>query len=197
VKVQRQGECERATKETSLFVSIDLDGSGAASISTGLPFFDHMLELMFRHALIDIKLEAKGDLQVDGHHTVEDTGLAIGEALVDALGDKSGITRFASSLLPMDECLAEVAIDISGRPYLSYKVDLEPEPLGNFEPGLARDFFQAVVNQAGMTVHIELRSGGSVHHALESVFKGFGRALKGAISMDPRVKDIPSTKGVL
>jgi len=195
--VQRQGECERATKETSLFVSIDLDGSGAASISTGLPFFDHMLELMFRHALIDIKLEAKGDLQVDGHHTVEDTGLAIGEALVDALGDKSGITRFASSLLPMDECLAEVAIDISGRPYLSYKVDLEPEPLGNFEPGLARDFFQAVVNQAGMTVHIELRSGGSVHHALESVFKGFGRALKGAISMDPRVKDIPSTKGVL
>jgi imidazoleglycerol-phosphate dehydratase len=188
VKVQRQGECERATKETSLFVSIDLDGSGAASISTGLPFFDHMLELMFRHALIDIKLEAKGDLQVDGHHTVEDTGLAIGEALVDALGDKSGITRFASSLLPMDECLAEVAIDISGRPYLSYKVDLEPEPLGNFEPGLARDFFQAVVNQAG---------GGSVHHALESVFKGFGRALKGAISMDPRVKDIPSTKGVL
>lgn len=197
MKVQRQGECERATKETSLFVSIDLDGSGAASISTGLPFFDHMLELMFRHALIDIKLEAKGDLQVDGHHTVEDTGLAIGEALVDALGDKSGITRFASSLLPMDECLAEVAIDISGRPYLSYKVDLEPEPLGNFEPGLARDFFQAVVNQAGMTVHIELRSGGSVHHALESVFKGFGRALKGAISMDPRVKDIPSTKGVL
>ncbi|HEY5526151.1 MAG TPA: imidazoleglycerol-phosphate dehydratase HisB [Candidatus Anoxymicrobiaceae bacterium] len=195
--MQRQGECERATKETSLFVSIDLDGSGAASISTGLPFFDHMLELMFRHALIDIKLEAKGDLQVDGHHTVEDTGLAIGEALVDALGDKSGITRFASSLLPMDECLAEVAIDISGRPYLSYKVDLEPEPLGNFEPGLARDFFQAVVNQAGMTVHIELRSGGSVHHALESVFKGFGRALKGAISMDPRVKDIPSTKGVL
>jgi len=176
---------------------MDLDGSGATSVSTGMPFFDHMLELMFRHALIDLKLEAKGDLEVDGHHTVEDTGLAIGEALAAALGDKSGITRFASCLVPMDECLAEVAIDMSGRPFLSYKVDIEPEPLGNFEPSLARDFFQALVNQAAFTMHIELRSGDSVHHALEAVYKGVGRALKTAVAIDPRVKNVPSTKGVL
>lgn len=195
--MQRQGECERNTSETTIYVSIDLDGSGATEISTGLPFFDHMLELMFRHALIDIKLEASGDLEVDGHHTVEDTGLAIGEALTLALEDKAGLTRFGSSLVPMDECLTEVAFDISGRPYLSYKVDLEPEPLGNFEPFLARDFFQALANAANLTLHIELRSGGGVHHALESVFKAVGRALKVAVSLDPRVKDVPSTKGVL
>jgi imidazoleglycerol-phosphate dehydratase len=195
--VQRQGECERVTSETSVYVSVDLDGTGSGSVSTGLPFFDHMLELMFRHALIDVRLEAKGDLEVDGHHTVEDTGLAIGEAIAQALGDKKGISRFGQSLVPMDECLSEVAIDISGRPFLEYSVELEPEPLGNFEPGLARDFFQALVNQSAMTVHIELRRGGSVHHALESVFKGFGRALKNAVQPDPRVKDVPSTKGTL
>jgi imidazoleglycerol-phosphate dehydratase len=195
--MQRQGECERVTSETSIYVSLDLDGSGASSVSTGLPFFDHMLELMFRHALVDIKIEAKGDLEVDGHHTVEDTGLAVGECLSLALGDKRGITRFGQSLVPMDECLSETAIDISGRPFLAYSVELEPEPLGNFEPGLARDFFQALVNQAAMTVHIELRRSGSVHHALESIFKGFGRALKAAVAPDPRVKDVPSTKGTL
>jgi len=195
--VARQGECERTTKETSIRVSIDLDGHGATSIATGLPFFDHMLELMFRHALIDISLEAKGDLQVDGHHTVEDTGLAIGEALSIALGDKAGLTRFASSLVPMDECLAEVAIDMSGRPFLSYKVDLEPEPLGNFEPNLSRDFFQAIVNEAAMTMHVELRCGTNVHHGLEAVFKAVGRAMKTAVALDQRVLDVPSTKGVL
>lgn len=195
--MSRQGECERTTRETSIYVSLGLDGSGATSVSTGMPFFDHMLELMFRHALIDLKLEAKGDLEVDSHHTVEDTGLAIGEALTGALGGKVGLTRFSSSLVPMDECLAEVAIDISGRPFLSYKVELEPEPLGNFEPSLARDFFQALVNQAAMTVHIELRSGESVHHGMEAVFKAFGRALKAAVAIDPRVKDVPSTKGKL
>lgn len=195
--MSRQGECKRTTRETSIYVSLELDGSGATAVSTGMPFFDHMLELMFRHALIDLKLEAKGDLEVDSHHTVEDTGLALGEALTDALGDKVGLTRFSSSLVPMDECLAEVAIDISGRPLLSYKVELEPEPLGNFEPSLARDFFQALVNQAAMTVHVELRSGQGVHHGLEAVFKAFGRALKEAVALDPRVKDVPSTKGTL
>lgn len=193
----RQGECERETSETSIRVSVDLDGSGATSVSTGLPFFDHMLELMFRHALIDLSLDASGDLEVDGHHTVEDTGLAVGEALSKALGDKSGITRFGSSVVPMDECLAEVAIDISGRPFLFYQVDLEPEPLGNFEPSLAQVFFQAVVNQAAMTVHIELRRGDGVHHGLEAVFKAFGRALMNAGAIDPRVKSVPSTKGIL
>ncbi len=166
-------------------------------MSTGLPFFDHMLELMFRHALIDVEVDASGDLEVDGHHTVEDTGLAIGEALAEALGDKTGLTRFGSSLVPMDECLCEVAMDISGRPFLAYAVELEQEPLGNFEPALARDFFQALVNQAALTMHVELRRGGGVHHSLEAVFKGVGRALKDAVAIDPRVKDVPSTKGSL
>ncbi len=193
----RNGSCERKTKETTISADIDLDGEGTTSISTGLPFFDHMLELMFRHALVDIELKASGDLQVDSHHTVEDTGLAIGTALEEALGDKKGISRFGAALVPMDECLAEVAMDISGRPYLSYTVAVEPEPLGNFEPALARDFFQALSNEAGITLHIELRHADGVHHGLEAVFKAVGRALKQAVSLDPRVKDIPSTKGTI
>lgn len=195
--MQRKGECVRKTRETVISVSLDLDGDGNVAISTGLPFFDHMLELMFRHALIDLNLEASGDLDVDGHHTVEDTGLAIGSALSNALGDKKSITRFGSALVPMDECLAEVALDISGRPYLAYTVPLEPEPLGNFDPALARDFFQGMVNEAEVTIHVGLRSGGGVHHSLEAVFKAAGRALKEAVALDPRVKNIPSTKGKL
>ena len=195
--MQRKGECVRKTRETVISVSLDLDGDGDVAISTGLPFFDHMLELMFRHALIDLNLEASGDLDVDGHHTVEDTGLAIGSALSNALGDKKSITRFGSALVPMDECLAEVALDISGRPYLAYTVPLEPEPLGNFDPALARDFFQGMVNEAEVTIHVGLRSGGGVHHSLEAVFKAAGRALKEAVALDPRVKNIPSTKGKL
>jgi imidazoleglycerol-phosphate dehydratase len=152
---------------------------------------------MFRHALVDADVAASGDLEVDGHHTVEDTGLAIGEALDAALGDRRGIRRFGFSLLPMDECLAEVAVDISGRPTLVYEVELEPEPVGIFEPGLAREFFQALVNKAGMTLHMELRRGDGVHHGLEALFKGTGRALKEAVSIDPRVMDVPSTKGTL
>jgi len=195
--VPRKGQCERKTRETQIIVRLDLDGSGATELSTGLPFFDHMLELMFRHALIDLDLSATGDLVVDGHHTVEDTGLAIGNALVDALGEKRGITRFGSSLVPMDECLAEVAIDISGRPHLTYEVQLEPEPLGNFDPALAREFLQGFVNEAELTMHVELRRGGGVHHCLEAVFKAVGRALKGAVALDPRVSGVPSTKGSL
>lgn len=193
----RTGDCERKTKETVINASLDLDGSGATSISTGLPFFDHMLELMFRHALVDLRLEARGDLDVDGHHTVEDTGLAIGAALGVALGDKIGLTRFGWGLVPMDECLAEVAIDISGRPHLTYAVELEPEPLGNFDPSLGRDFFQGMVNEAELTMHVDLRRGGSVHHSLEAIFKSAGRALKAAVAIDPRVGGVPSTKGTL
>lgn len=196
-EARRTAECERSTKETSITVRLDLDGEGKVSVSTGLPFFDHMLELMFRHALLDVDLEASGDLEVDAHHTVEDTGLVIGSAMDAALGERRGITRFGSSLVPMDECLAEAAVDISGRPFLSYSVELEPEPLGNFEPSLARDFFQALVNQAGFTMHLTLRSGGGVHHSLEAVFKAAGRALKTAVGKDPRVKEVPSTKGTL
>jgi imidazoleglycerol-phosphate dehydratase len=195
--VQRKGECVRKTRETVISVSLDLDGSGDVTVSTGIPFFDHMLELMFRHALIDLRLEASGDLDVDGHHTVEDTGLAVGSALSDALGDKKNLTRFGAALVPMDECLAEVALDISGRPYLAYKVPLEAEPLGNFDPALAKDFFQGMVNEAEITMHVDLRVSGGVHHSLEAVFKAAGRALKAALSLDPRVGGIPSTKGTL
>lgn len=193
----RTGRCERNTTETRISVSCNLDGDGTVGAQTGLPFFDHMLELMFRHALIDLSLVASGDLEVDGHHTVEDTGLAIGEALTEALGDRQGITRFGASLVPMDESLARVAIDISGRPYLAYGVELEPEPLGNFEPALSRDFFQSLVNRTAMTAHVDLLRGESVHHGLEAVFKAVGRALKVAVSLDSRVGGVPSTKGVI
>lgn len=193
----REGKCERRTKETVITARLDLEGQGLTEISTGLPFFDHMLELMFRHALIDLSLQSRGDLEVDGHHTVEDTGLVLGEALEKALGDKLGINRFGFALVPMDECLAEVAMDISGRPHLSYRVEVESEPLGNFEPALAREFFQSFANQAELTLHIELRRSDGVHHVLEAVFKAVGRALNMAVQFDPRVKDVPSTKGSL
>ncbi len=193
----RYGECRRKTKETEINVKLNLDGAGNVMIETGIPFFDHMLELLFKHALIDAEVKAKGDLEVDYHHTVEDTGIAIGEAINDALGEKKGITRFGWSLVPMDESLAEVAIDVSGRPFLAYKVNTEPEPVGNFDPRLSKDFFTALSNNSRITVHINLRSGGSVHHSLEAVFKAFGRALKMAVEIDPRILGIPSTKGAI
>ena len=195
--MSRTGGCERKTKETVIAARIDLDGAGETQISTGMPFFDHMLELMLRHALIDANIEAKGDLEVDGHHTAEDTGLVLGNSIAQALGDMAGINRFGSALVPMDECLAEVSIDISGRPHLSYDVDVKQEPLGKFEPALAREFFQALVNQAGITMHVELRRGDGVHHSLEAVFKAVGRALKIAVGIDPRVTGVPSTKGTI
>ena len=193
----RVGKCDRSTSETEVGVRLDLDGSGAADVSTGIPFFDHMLALMFHHALIDVEIKARGDLEVDSHHTVEDVGLAAGAALSEALGSGAGITRFGQALVPMDECLAEAAIDISGRPHLSYEVDVETEPLGNFEPGLAREFFQAFVNQGALTLHLTLRRGSGVHHGLEACFKAVGRALKQGVALDPRVRGVPSTKGSL
>jgi imidazoleglycerol-phosphate dehydratase len=193
----RKAERERNTKETRIKAVVDIDGTGLIDVDTRIPFFDHMLQLMGRHALFDMELKAEGDIEVDAHHTVEDTGLVLGGALDAALGDRQGITRFASSLVPMDECLAEVAIDLSGRPYLSYDVDLEPDAVGVFDPALARDFFQSVVNASSMTMHVTLRKGRGVHHGLEAVFKSAGRALKDAVSIDPRVTDIPSTKGTL
>lgn len=195
--MNRVSDYQRTTSETSIQVSMNLDGSGLSEVTTGLPFFDHMLELMFRHALFDFGISVQGDLEVDGHHTVEDTGIAIGKALSDALGDKKGITRFASLAVPMDESLAEVVMDISGRPYLAWDVSLEPEPLGNFDPELARDFFQSLVNESRITLHIGLRKAGGNHHSLEAIFKAFGRALKQAVSIDPRVTGVPSTKGML
>lgn len=187
----------RKTKETEIILEVDLDGSGKADITTGIPFFDHMLELMFRNALMDIKFNARGDLEVDGHHTVEDAGLAIGKALKDALGDKKGITRYGWSMVPMDESLARVSIDVSGRPFMHYSVEISPDLQGNFDPTLAEDFFQALANEACLTLHVELMYGRGVHHSLEAVFKAVGRALRQAVSIDPREDDIPSTKGSL
>lgn len=187
----------RKTKETEIILELNLDGSGNADIATGIPFFDHMLDLMFRNALMDIKFSARGDLEVDGHHTVEDAGLAIGKALKDALGDKAGITRYGWSMVPMDESLARVSIDVSGRPFLHYDVEIGMEPQGNFDPSLAEEFFKSLANEACLTMHIELMYGKGVHHCLEAVFKAVGRALRQALSIDPREKGIPSTKGTL
>lgn len=187
----------RKTKETEIFLELNLDGSGKTEISTGIPFFDHMLELMFKNALVDIKFNAHGDLEVDGHHTVEDAGLAIGKTIKDALGDKAGISRYGWSMLPMDESLARVSVDISGRPFLHYNVEIEREPQGNFDTTLAEDFFQAMANEACMTLHVELIYGKGAHHGLEAVFKAVGRALRQAMTIDPREKGIPSTKGML
>ncbi|MDD5748300.1 MAG: imidazoleglycerol-phosphate dehydratase HisB [Actinomycetota bacterium] len=193
----RSAQCERKTIETRIFVKLNLDGNGEVIVSTGIPFFDHMLELMCHHALLDAEIKASGDLEVDSHHTVEDTGIVIGNCLAKALGDKSGINRFGLAIVPMDECLAECVIDISGRPYLFYKADISKEPQGNFDPALTEDFFRSLVNQVGITAHIELRRTGSVHHSLEAIFKAFGRALKQAVDFDPRVKGVPSTKGII
>ncbi len=193
----RKAQRERNTKETRISATLDLDGEGTVSVETGIPFFDHMLELMAKHALFDLELKAEGDIQVDAHHTVEDVGLVFGGALDAALEGREGIHRFASSLVPMDECLAEVVVDLSGRPYLSYDVDMERDPVGLFDPALARDFFQALVNSSSATMHVTLRKGRGVHHGLEAVFKATGRALKDAVALDPRVKGVPSTKGTI
>ncbi|MGQ0744636.1 MAG: imidazoleglycerol-phosphate dehydratase HisB [Acidimicrobiales bacterium] len=187
----------RATKETSIQVSVDLDGPGRAEVATGIPFFDHMLEQLGRHGGIDLVVRADGDLSVDTHHTVEDVGITLGQCLAEALGDKAGVRRFASVLLPLDEALIEVALDLSGRPYLHY--DLEPvsEPLGQpgFDPQLAEEFWRAFVTAAGITLHLRMRSGRNAHHILEASFKGVARALLDAVRVQGNV--IPSTKGTL
>lgn len=193
----RTAKLERKTRETEISAFVDLDGSGKTAIQTGVAFFDHMLELLFKHALIDLSLKASGDLEVDAHHTVEDVGLVLGKALSDALGEKKGIERFGFSLVPMDECLAEVALDLSGRPFLFYEVNIKSELIANFDPSLAEDFFKALADEAKLTLHVSLRRGGSIHHSLEAVFKATGRALKQAISLNPRVNDVPSTKGII
>lgn len=193
----RLGSIERTTRETTVRVLLDLDGSGAATISTGLGFFDHMLELTAGHGLIDLTIEASGDLHTGGHHTVEDVGICLGTALADAVGDKRGIVRYGSMLLPMDEALVLVALDLSGRPYFAYDGGPVGESIAGFDAGLVAEFFRAVVNNARMTIHVKVLSGGDVHHTIEAVFKGFGRALRQAVSADPRSAGVPSTKGVL
>ena len=194
----RQAEVTRRTNETDIVVSVNLDGSGSAKIETGIGFLDHMLEQLARHSLIDITLTAKGDLHIDDHHTTEDTGWAIGQALKEALGDRKGITRYAHAYLPMDECLSRVAVDVSGRPFLVWHATLPTPKLGTMETELFREWFQAFAMGAGITLHAENLYGVNTHHIVESMFKGLARALREAISIDERQADrIPSTKGTL
>jgi len=185
----------RATKETEIDVRLDLDGTGQAEVSTGLPFFDHMLSQLGRHGGFDLELRAKGDLEVDAHHTVEDAGIVLGAALAEALGDRAGVRRFASALLPLDEALIQIALDLSGRPYLVYEVETAPERIGTFDPQLAEEFFRAFVTTAGITLHLKSLSGRNGHHVLEACFKGVARALRDAVRIEGG--GIPSTKEVL
>ena len=194
----RSATITRQTKETAITVTVGLDGTGAARISTGVGFFDHMLEQIARHAMIDLTIEAKGDLHIDMHHTVEDVGITLGQALRKALGDMKGITRYADVHLPMDETLTRVAIDLSGRPFLVFRTSLPHGKIGDFDSELVREFFQAFAVHAGATLHVETLYGENGHHIAESCFKGLARALGAAIAIDPRRRDsVPSTKGVL
>jgi imidazoleglycerol-phosphate dehydratase len=196
--MSRTGEVTRTTRETELRVRVDLDGRGEASIRTGIGFFDHMLEALARHALLDLEIQAAGDLQVDGHHTVEDTGIALGQAIAEALGDRAGIRRYADALVPLDEALVRVVLDVSGRPFLAYQVDIPKwQMLGDYDVFLTPEFFRALVTHAGVTAHIDLMRGDNPHHIVEAAFKAFAKALDAATALDPRVRGVPSTKGVL
>ena len=192
----RKAKIERKTKETDIKITLDLDGTGVYSIKSGVPFMDHMFSHIAKHGFFDLTLRARGDTHIDDHHTVEDLGIAFGQALKNALGASRGIRRYGAATVPMDETLAEVVMDLSGRPYLVYNVDLPKKyKLKEFDPGLAEDFFRSVVNHAGMNLHVNLLYGRDVHHMLEGIFKAFGRALDQATSIDPRIKGVLSTKG--
>jgi imidazoleglycerol-phosphate dehydratase len=196
--VTRTATIERRTKETSIKATVNLDGTGAYRIATGIGFLDHMLEQLARHGLIDIDLEAKGDLHIDFHHTVEDCGIVLGQAVAKALGDKAGITRYASLDLPMDEALTRVAIDVSGRRYLVWRVEFSRPKLGEMDTELFREWFQAFAQNAGITLHIENVYGENNHHIAETCYKGLARALRAAVASDPRQAGrVPSTKGSL
>lgn len=194
----RRASAERNTKETQIIVDVDLDGSGAGEISTQIPFFDHMLDQISKHGRIDLVVKATGDLEVDAHHTVEDVGIVLGQVIAEALGDKGGIRRYGHALVPLDEALTEVALDVSGRPYLECNLDAGVESIGTFDPFLAIEFFRALVTSAGITLHVIQRAGANPHHILESAFKAVARALGDAVSLDARLAGaVPSTKDVL
>ena len=196
--MKRQATIERSTKETKIKASVDLDGTGAYDIATGIGFLDHMLEQLARHSLIDIALKAKGDLHIDFHHTTEDCGIVLGQAVAKALADKQGIARYASVDLPMDETLTRVAVDVSGRPYLVWKVAFSRPKLGEMDTELFREFFQAFAQNAGITLHVENLYGENNHHIAETCFKGLARALRAAVAIDERQAGrVPSTKGTL
>ena len=194
--MSRTAEISRETKETQVRLSLDLDG-GEAKISTGVGFLDHMLELLARHGRLGLDLEASGDLQTGAHHTTEDIGICLGQAIDEALGDRTGIRRYGSALVPMDEALGECAIDISGRPYLAFDADLPDVTIAGFDTELAEEFFRAVSNNSKITLHLWVRSGSNAHHMVEAAFKAFARALRAAVSIDPDETGVPSTKGTL
>lgn len=193
----RRAEVSRVTRETKITAAVDLDGTGRSEIKTGIGFLDHMLEQLSRHSLIDLKVAADGDLHIDAHHTTEDTGYTIGSAIAEALGDRAGIQRYGDALIPMDETLTRVAIDISGRPYLVWKVKFSQSRLGAMDTELFQEWFKAFAQAAGVTLHVATVYGENNHHIIESSFKGLARALKAAVAIDPRRGDVPSTKGSL
>ena len=194
----RTGRVERKTHETEILIELNLDGTGSYDVSTGIGFLDHMLEQLSRHSLIDLKVEAKGDLHIDFHHTTEDVGIAIGEAFNQALGDRKGITRYGSALSPMDETLSRVALDASNRPYLVWKVEFVRDKLGDMDTELFKEWFAGFAQSAGLTLHVETFYGENNHHIVESIYKGLARALRQAVEIDPRrATQVPSTKGVL
>lgn len=194
----RNAEISRNTRETRIRLLLSLDGSGKATVRSGIGFFDHMLEALARHGLLDLDVECTGDLAVDGHHTVEDVGIVLGQAIAKALGDRAGIRRYADAVVPLDEALVRAVVDVSGRPFLSYHVPISKwQMLGDYDVFLTPEFFRAVVHNAGLTVHLDLIRGENPHHIVEATFKAFARALEQATRLDPRVVGIPSTKGVL
>jgi imidazoleglycerol-phosphate dehydratase len=193
----RKAKVDRKTKETDIKVTLNLDGEGKYTIDTSIPFVDHMLSLMCKHGLFDMRLKAKGDIDVDYHHTIEDIGIVLGKAVKQALGNMKGISRYGQASVPMDEAFASVSLDISGRPYLVYKVEFpKKSKIKNFDPDLIEDFLQAFVSNSGITLHVESPYGRNTHHIIEAIFKALGRALRQAVLIDPRVKGVPSTKNV-
>lgn len=195
---KRTAEIQRETRETQISVAIDIDGEGTSSIDIGIPFLEHMIEQIARHGVIDIRVTARGDLEIDAHHTVEDVGIVFGQAVSKAVGDKRGINRYGHAYVPLDEALSRVVLDLSGRPGLEYNVDYPRARVGEFDVDLIREFFQGFVNHASATVHIDNIRGGNAHHIAETIFKAFGRALRVALSDDPRMAgSVPSTKGAL
>jgi imidazoleglycerol-phosphate dehydratase len=193
----RSAEVQRNTLETRIRVKLDLDGSGKSKLTTGVGFFDHMLDQIARHGMIDLEIEAQGDLHIDAHHTVEDVGITLGQALAKAVGDKQGVRRYGHAYVPLDEALSRVVVDLSGRPGLVFEVPFVRGAVGEFDVDLVREFFQGLVNHAAITLHIDALRGDNAHHQAETVFKAFGRALRMAVEADPRASGIPSTKGSL
>jgi imidazoleglycerol-phosphate dehydratase len=195
--MSRRAEITRATRETSVTLALGLDGTGAGARVTGVGFLDHMLDLLARHGRLDLEVAVSGDLETGGHHTVEDTGIVFGQALDQALGDRAGIYRYGSAIVPMDEARASCALDISGRPFTLFEAELPPGSTGGFEHELTEEFFRALANAAKITLHLRVEAGTNAHHMIEAAFKAFARALRGAVALDPTETGVPSTKGIL